>query len=108
MLGLMLPVDEVSNSEEYFGCTLSIGGLTDNNGNRYAVTKMLTTKWPLLVFLAELSLQLEHRCILLEVNWVPREQNTEADAITNGDYVWLSQANQIATSMSQHPFLLLP
>ena len=44
MLGLMLLVKEVSVSEQYFSCSLSVGGLTDNSGNRYAVTKMLTTK----------------------------------------------------------------
>ena len=70
MLGLMLLVDETFSSERYFACSLSVGGITDNNGNRYAVTKMLTAKWPLLAFLAELSLQLESRGILLEVNWV--------------------------------------
>ena len=75
----------MSGSAEHFGCTLSGGGITDNNGNRYVVTRMLTTKWPLLAFLAELSLQLEHRGILLVVNWSPREQNTEADAFTKGD-----------------------
>ena len=83
LLGLMLLVEEASNTELYFAGTLSVGGITDNNGNRYAVTKMLTTKWPLLAFLAELSLQLEYRGILLEINWVPREQNAEADATTN-------------------------
>ena len=108
MLGLMLLVDETSNSVEYFACSLSVGGITDNNGNRYAVTKMLTTKWPLLAFLAELSLQLEERGILLEVNWVPREQNTEADAITNGDFGWLDANNRIETEMGRLPFILLP
>ena len=69
---------------------------------------MLTTKWPLLAFLAELSLRLEHRGILLEVNWVPREQNTEADAITNGDFEWLVAENRVVTVMGQLPFILLP
>ena len=41
MLGLMLLVEEASVSEEYFSCSLSFGGLTDNKGNRYAVAKML-------------------------------------------------------------------
>jgi len=108
LLGLMLLVDEVHNSEVYFAATLSVGGLTDNNGNRFAVTKMLTTKWPLLAFLAELSMQLEKRGVLLEVNWAPREQNTEADAITNMDYDWLRMENKVVTVMGQLPFLILP
>ena len=59
-------------------------------------------------FPAELSLQLEGRGILLEVNWVPREQNTEADAITNGDFGWLKAENKISTVIGQLPFIVLP
>ena len=33
-------------------------GVTDNIGNKLAVARTLTTTWPLLAFLAELSLQL--------------------------------------------------
>ena len=86
----------------------AVGGITDNNGNRYCVTKMLTTKWPLLAFLAELSLQLEARGILVEVNWVPREQNAEADAITNGDVGWLNPKLQKKSHMGTLPFIMLP
>ena len=52
MLGLMLLVDEACGTDEYFACVLSVGGVTDYIGDRYAVTKMLTTKRPLLAFLA--------------------------------------------------------
>ncbi len=44
---------------------------------------------------------------MFEMSWVPREQNTEADAITNGDVGWLCPANQIATVMEDLPFLVL-
>ena len=44
MLGMLILVDEAFSSERYFACSLSVGGITDNNGNRFAVTKMLTTK----------------------------------------------------------------
>ena len=108
MLGLMLLVDETFSSERYFVCSLLVGGITGNNGNRYVVAKMLTAKCFLLAFLAELSLQLEPRGILLEANWVPREQNTEADAIANGDFTWLKAANKVDTVMGQLPFILLP
>ena len=69
---------------------------------------MLTTKWPLLAFLAELSLQLEDRGALVEVNWVPREQNAEADAITNGEVGWLNPELQIKSHMGTLPFIMRP
>ena len=63
LLGLMLLIDENPRGGKDVGARISVGGLTDNSGNRYAVTKMLTTKYPLLAFLRELSAQLEERQI---------------------------------------------
>ena len=39
---------------------------------------------------------------------MPREQNTEADAITNKDFAWLSLSNRVDTKLGQLPFLMLP
>ncbi len=68
---------------------------------------MLTNQWPLVAFLAELSAQLEKKDLLFEMSWVPREQNAEADAITNGDVQWLCPGRRVATEMSGLPFLIL-
>ena len=108
LLGLMLLVDEVPGGSPFLGGKISVGGNTDNSGNRFAVTKMLTTKWPLLAFLAELSAQLEVRNVLLEVNWVPREENAEADAIKNEDAQWLRKEKRIRKTPGQMPFIVLP
>ena len=32
LLGLMLLIDEANNTDDYFACALSVGGITDNNG----------------------------------------------------------------------------
>ena len=61
-----------------------------------------------MAFLAEMAAQLEHLGILFEVNWVPREQNAEADAITNDQIEWLNPANRVAADLSSIPFLILP
>jgi hypothetical protein len=84
-----------------------VGGITDNSGNRYAVARLLTTKWPLVAFLAELATQLESKRMLFEMSWVPREQNSEADAITNGDTEWLHPDLRVATVMEELPFMVL-
>ena len=42
------------------------------------------------------------------MSWVPREQNAEADAITNGDVGWLSPGMRVATDMKTLPFQILP
>jgi hypothetical protein len=45
--------------------------------------------------------------MLFEMSWVPREQNAEADAITNGDIDWLHPGMRVATNMEKLPFLVL-
>ena len=104
---MVLMKGEVSN-ERFTQCgTLSVGALTDNLGNRFAVAKLLTTKWPLAAFLVELSCQLESRGLLLDMHWVPRDQNSEADAITNGDVHWLSADREIKVDLKEMKFELL-
>ena len=104
MLWVMLLLDGDEDPELRNGCARSVGGLTDNRGNKFAVAKLLTTKWPLPAFVAELAAQLEARGILLDVSWVSRELNAEADAITNGEVNWLSASLQIKADIEKLPF----
>ena len=64
---------------------VSAGLTTDNQGNRFVLNRMMTTKFPLLAFVCEFATVLEDRGCVLDLAWVPRDQNAEADAITNGD-----------------------
>ena len=63
-----------------------ITGLGDNSGNRYCVAKMMTSKFPLNIVLMELSEQLEKRKLWLQLDWIKRDTNVEADALTNEDF----------------------
>ena len=81
--------------------------MTDNLGNRIAVTKMLTTKWQLSAVLAEFACQLEERGVVFEMCWVPRGQNAEPGAIANNDTHWLQQENEVKVEMQKLPFIML-
>ncbi len=83
-----------------------MGGLTDNSGNRFAVARMMSTKWPLSAFVSEMAVQLEERGLLFELQWIPREQNTEADAITNGDFTWLNPLRRLDANLDSLPFIV--
>jgi hypothetical protein len=83
-------------------------GLTDNLGNTFAVTKLMSSKLPLVVILAELSAQLRARKMALSVGWTPRDQNEEADALTNGDYAQLGAANRVNVTIEDVQWLVLP
>ena len=45
----------------------------------------MATRYPPGLILIELSFQLAVRRMALRADWVPRLQNEEADALTNGD-----------------------
>ena len=61
------------------------GGLTDSQVASHVVSRGLTTAYPLCCVCMELAAQLESRNSLLELEWVPRDQNAEADALADGD-----------------------
>ena len=56
---------------------------TDNQSNTYAVSKMMSTKYPLTLLVMELSETLRARCCELNLQWIPREKNQLADDLTN-------------------------
>ncbi len=60
-------------------------GFADNLGNSFALTKLMSSKFPLVVILAEVATQLRSRRMVLNLGWTPRDQNEEADVLTNGD-----------------------
>jgi hypothetical protein len=83
-------------------------GLTDNLGNTFAITKLMSSKFPLVVILAELAAQLRARKMALSVGWTPRDQNEEADALTNGDYVQFGAANRVRVTIEDVEWMVLP
>eukprot|EP00435_Cladocopium_sp_Y103_P003644 s2140_g1.t1 len=56
---------------------------TDNLSNSYAVGRWMSTKYPLTVLIMELSEALRSRDCILNLEWIPREQNQLADDLTN-------------------------
>ena len=66
---------------------ITITGATDNQGNSQVLCRLMSSKFPLVVVvLAELAAQLKKRCLRLDLQWVPRDQNEEADGLTNLDF----------------------
>ncbi|CAE8738786.1 unnamed protein product, partial [Polarella glacialis] len=57
-------------------------GISDNLGNTYIVAKGMTTKYPITLIL-ELSEQLRSRGMEMSVTWKRRDENQEADDLTN-------------------------
>ena len=87
---------------------VSLTAYTDNQGNGYLLDKMLTTKMPLAMILLELGCQLQHHRLDLGLQWVPRDQNTEADDLTNGRCQEFDANKRIHVDLGTLPFRILP
>jgi hypothetical protein len=83
-------------------------GITDNLGNTFAVSKLMTSKFPLVVILAEVAAQLRLRRMVLNLGWTPRDQNEEADALTNGDFAAFDKNRRVEVDVSKVKWLILP
>ena len=106
MLGVLafLPEGGVS-----VGCGLVTGSAgTDDKGDMYAVSSMMSTKFPLNVLLMELSEQLERRNSWLRVDWTPREQNVQADALSNEQFHEFDPGKRVALDPAAVDWVVLP
>eukprot|EP00435_Cladocopium_sp_Y103_P068426 s272_g31.t1 len=65
---------------------VSLTGGTDNRANEALTAKRSTTKWPLLAANMQLSSSLSKCRLALNLRWRPREENIEADSLTNEDF----------------------
>ena len=62
---------------------ISLAGGTDNRANDALTIKRATTKWPLMAINMQLSAVLARARLMLRLRWRPREENVEADDLTN-------------------------
>ena len=85
-----------------------LAGSTDNQGNSWLLSLLMTSKFPLLVVLGELAVQLRCRNLHLDLDWVPRDQNTEADALTNDDFSGFAPERRVEIDLSRLEFKILP
>ncbi len=73
---------EVSSSRKTI--PIALNARTDNQSNEALSQKRATTRWPLMLINMQLSVLLSAARLQLNLVWRPRDQNSEADALTNG------------------------
>ena len=84
---------------------ISVG--TDNKGNSYALKRWATTKHPLGIILMELAVECRLRNISLDLLWVPRLQNCQADALSNGITHGFDPKHRIEPDLTEIKFHVL-
>ena len=83
-------------------------GLTDSQVSSNVVARSQTTAYPLCCLTMELAAQLEARRIDLSLEWVPRDANSEADALADGNAEGFSPDREIKFDLAALPFMILP
>jgi len=81
--------------------------MTDNRGNSFALSRLMSTKYPLCILVMELAVALEERSLALSAEWAPREWNAEADAITNRRFEGFAEENRVPFDMCSCPWRVL-
>ena len=87
--------------------TISLTASGDNRSNGFSLDRFASTKFPLGLILMELSHQLRTRQVELDIAWRPREENIEADALTNHDYSAFTPARRVPVVWSDLRFGVL-
>ena len=87
---------------------IRITGYTDNAGNTAALARLMSSKFPLVVLLTELAVQLRKRRVEMDLEWVPRNQNEAADAITNNNTSIFDPNRKMTVEVSTLRFEILP
>eukprot|EP00435_Cladocopium_sp_Y103_P046354 s1025_g13.t1 len=86
------------------GCRLGVKGRrwkyrgTDNRANESLTSRRSTTKRPLMAVNMQLSSSLAKCRLSLNLKWRPREENVEADSLTNEDFSSFDMSKRIIIS----------
>jgi hypothetical protein len=109
LLGTLLAIIVFNyESKDFWTSSCTISADTGNQGVTLAMHKFMSTKWPLTPVLAELGEQLRTRQLELQLSWVRRDCNVEADAITNEDFSAFDPGKRIMIDPGKIPWIILP
>ena len=86
----------------------ALPALTDSKVSARVIDKFLSSSFPLSVVLMEVSLQLHRMNARLMLRWIPREQNIQADALTNKVFHSFWEENRVHMDFEDIDFLILP
>ena len=88
---------------------VTMTGLTDSQVAAHVVARGMSTTYPLCCVVMELSAQLEKRGLDLELAWIPRDKNAEADALADGIVEGFSPCMRVGgDGIKSIPWLVLP
>lgn len=87
--------------------TCFLRGKTDNQSNTYALSKWMSTKFPLTLLIMELSETLRMSQCELSLDWIAREHNELADDLTNNKFEKFVDAPRIRWKPDREEWFVL-
>ncbi len=87
---------------------ITLKAYTDNQGNVAALGRLSTTTFPLNCVVMELAVLLEDLQVKLDLHWIPRDLNDEADKLSKGVHDGFDQAKRLQVSPGDLKWNLLP
>ena len=88
--------------------SVALTAYTDNCGNSHVLKKFGSSKYPLSIIVMELASQLDRQGIDLQLEWIPRGQNCEADDLTNERFEDFAEERRIEVDFESLGFLVMP
>lgn len=86
---------------------IAVTGQTDSMVASLVLGRSLTTSYPLCLVAMEAAAQLECRRLDLSLEWIPRTENEEADALSNLQFAGFDPARRIDVPLRDLLFLVL-
>eukprot|EP00435_Cladocopium_sp_Y103_P074174 s127_g47.t1 len=86
---------------------LALCGGTDNRANEALTLKRATTKWPLMAINMQMSAHLARARLALTLQWRPREENQEADDLTNEKFDGFDMDKRISILLNEMDLSIL-
>ena len=87
--------------------SMKISAGTDNLGNTHLIARLMSTKFPLCAILMEVAAVLMDGNHDLQLEWLPRLQNQEADNLTNEIFHGFSEDRRLRFRMEEYEGLVL-
>ena len=88
--------------------SVRVTGFTDSQVAASVLRRGISTCFPICCVAMEMAAQLEARDAELVLEWTPREQNAEADALADGRCDGFAAERRVAADFSGMPWKVLP
>ena len=83
---------------------MSLSASADNLGNTYVLNHFMSCKYPLSIVVMELAVQLKKLGLEMDLKWIPRGQNSEADSLTNSEFMGFDTSKRITVEFEDMKF----